>query len=142
MNEPEPTPRVPGLFRIIVAGSRTFTDYERLKAKLNHMVSRIGPETAIIIVSGKAIGADTLGERWAFEHLNALATKRGKHKGHVQNYYPQWEVHGKRAGILRNIEMAMYADALLAFWDGKSPGTKHMIDEAKRRGLKTVVVRF
>ena len=43
-------------------------------------------------------------------------------------FYPGWEFHGKKAGILRNIEMGKYADQLLAFWDSKSRGTKHMID--------------
>jgi hypothetical protein len=47
----------------------------------------------------------------------------------------QWSIYGKGAGYIRNREMAQYADALIAFWDGKSKGTKNMIDEAKKQGL-------
>jgi len=130
-----------GLFRIIVAGTRTFDDYPRLKRVLDSLTRNIRPETAIIILSGKAVGPDTMGERWAQERLRTV-TKGEFHRGHCQNYYPDWKRHGKKAGILRNVEMAQNADALLAIWDGKSPGTKHMIAEATRRGLKIRVVRF
>ena len=53
-----------------------------------------------------------------------------------------WDKYGKRAGYLRNVQMAEYADALLAFWDGESRGTKNMIDEALSRGLKVGVKRY
>ena len=43
------------------------------------------------------------------------------------------DVHGKKAGYLRNVDMAEYADALVAFWDGKSKGTGHMIDIVLKR---------
>jgi len=46
---------------------------------------------------------------------------------------------GKAAGFIRNAEMAEYADALIAFWDGRSKGTKHMIDLAKKHGLKVKI---
>ena len=48
-------------------------------------------------------------------------------------------MYGKRAGVRRNEEMADMADALIAIWDGSSPGTKHMIEVARRRGLKIYV---
>jgi hypothetical protein len=47
---------------------------------------------------------------------------------------------GKSAGYIRNDEMAQYADMLIAFWDGTSKGTKHMIDLANKRGIKVVVI--
>ena len=46
------------------------------------------------------------------------------------------------AGYLRNKQMAEYADALIAFWDGESKGTKHMIDLAKKNGLKVRIVNY
>jgi len=51
----------------------------------------------------------------------------------------QWRENGRRAGYLRNVRMSECADALIALWDGWSPGTKHMIDIAVRKGLLTHV---
>lgn len=53
-----------------------------------------------------------------------------------------WNKYGKSAGYKRNEQMAIYADACLAFWDGKSKGTKHMIGLAKRHNLRLKVVLF
>lgn len=85
----------------------------------------------IEIVSGTANGADKLGEKYANE------------KGYLLKKFPaDWDKYGKSAGFKRNVEMSNYADALIAFWDGKSKGTKHMIDLAKRYELKVKVVIF
>jgi alkanesulfonate monooxygenase SsuD/methylene tetrahydromethanopterin reductase-like flavin-dependent oxidoreductase (luciferase family) len=46
----------------------------------------------------------------------------------VARFPADWDTYGKRAGYLRNEQMAEYADALFAIWDGESKGTKHMID--------------
>lgn len=83
----------------------------------------------VIIVSGHAHGADTLGERFA------------KEQGLTVELHPaKWRALGKGAGMIRNAEMARASDALIAFWDGKSRGTAHMISFAKRRGLEVSVV--
>lgn len=116
------------MFKVIIAGSRTFDDYDMLCRYADHKLSRIawapdlfGP---IEIVSGGARGADSLGERYA------------KDKGYKLTVFrADWDRYGKRAGYLRNVQMAEYADALLAFWDGKSRGTANMIKEATVRGL-------
>jgi hypothetical protein len=68
------------------------------------------------IISGGAIGADKLGEIWAMAYDIPL---------HI--FPADWKTFGKRAGFLRNQEMAKYADALIAVWNGKSKGTAHMI---------------
>lgn len=101
--------------KLIVAGSRDFDNYDRLSDILDTvwLESELYP---LEVVSGGARGADRLGERWADE---AGCT--------VKRFPADWETHGKAAGIMRNIEMAQYADALVAFWDGKSKGTRHMI---------------
>ena len=57
-------------------------------------------------------------------------------------FIPQWDKYGKKAGYLRNVEMAENANALIAFWDGKSKGTKHMIDIATERNLPIRVIRY
>lgn len=85
----------------------------------------------VVIISGYASGADALGERYAQERGSLLET-----------FPADWKVHGKAAGPIRNTKMAEVADALIAFWDGKSRGTKNMIDTATKRGLKVAVVRY
>lgn len=113
------------MFKVIVAGSREFSDYDFLKNKLNHLLKN---KTDICILCGMARGADMLGKRYAEEY--GL---------HIEYYPADWEKDGKSAGYLRNILMAENADALVAFWDGKSKGTKHMIDIAKTKGLEVKI---
>ena len=82
------------------------------------------------VVSGEAIGPDKIGAQW------------GRERGLTVHYYPaEWDKFGKRAGFLRNEEMAAVSDALIAVWDGKSRGTAHMIACATKRGLKVSVHR-
>lgn len=109
--------------KTIIAGSRTANRYEDLL----HAISQCGWNITKVI-SGGAIGADTMGELWADEHKIPL-----------QVFEPDWNKYGKSAGIVRNCEMAKNADALIAIWDGKSKGTKHMISEAEKLGLKVYV---
>lgn len=117
---------------VIVAGSRTFLDYSFLSRKLDHLFSRCTEE--IEFASGRAHGTDRLGERYANEHSLKI---------HLFPVTPaDWEKYGKSAGYRRNKEMAQFADALAAFWDGKSRGTKHMIDLAREYGLRVKVVRI
>lgn len=117
------------MFRIIIAGGRDFNDYGLLVKTMNHLLSNIKDD--ITVVCGKARGADTLGERYA------------KECGFSVQYFPaDWEKHGKVAGYIRNTEMAENADALVAFWDGQSRGTRHMIALAKMQGLKVRVKRY
>lgn len=114
--------------RVIVAGGRDFNNYELLRSKLDYYLSNLDN---ISIVSGGARGADRLGENYAIE------------KGLKLVMFPaNWNEYGKRAGFIRNKEMAEYATHLVAFWDGKSIGTKHMIDLAKEYNLKTKVVLY
>lgn len=117
------------MFRVIIAGGRNFNDYNLLAKTMDHLLSKIKDE--ITVVCGKARGADTLGEQYA------------KERGFSIRYFPaNWERYGKAAGYLRNTEMAQNAEALVAFWDGKSLGTRHMIETAKSRGLNVRVVRY
>lgn len=116
------------VFRVIIAGGRDFNDYGLLERKMDHLLSKISSQ--IIVVCGKARGADTLGEQYA------------KSRNYQIAYYPaDWSM-GKSAGYIRNLEMAENADALVAFWDGKSRGTKHMIDTAHNKNLKIRVIRY
>lgn len=117
------------MFRVIIAGGRDFRDYDLLAKTMNHLLSNVSDE--ITVVCGKARGTDTLGEQYAKEH------------GYPVQYFPaDWNRYGKAAGYLRNTEMAQNADALVAFWDGMSLGTRHMIEIAKAHGLKVRVKRY
>ena len=105
--------------KVIIAGSRSIINYRAVRSA----IERVGIEITEV-VSGTARGVDKLGERWAAE--NNIPIKR---------FPADWNKHDKRAGYLRNVEMAEYADALIAIWDGESKGTKHMIDIAIKNGL-------
>lgn len=116
--------------RVIVAGGRDFNDYELLESTLDELFCHLG-DVDIQIVCGEARGADTLGKRYAQEHNIP-----------VVSFPAQWDRYGKSAGYKRNVEMAGYANMLVAFWDGESKGTKHMIDTAKKFGLASYIVRY
>ena len=116
------------MYKVIIAGGREFSDYEYLRSCADADLAGI---TDIEIVSGGARGADALGERYAQE------------KGHKVALFPaDWEKYGRSAGPRRNRQMAEYADALIAFWDGQSRGTKNMIDTAAAKGLKVSVHKY
>lgn len=119
------------IYKIIIAGGRDFMDYNLLKEKVNKILQEKKVTHKIVIISGCARGADTLGLRYASE--NAFD---------VEEYPADWNKYGKKAGYVRNVEMAENADALIAFWDGKSKGTKHMIDIATERNLPIRVIRY
>lgn len=117
-------------YKVIIAGCRDFDDYELLKEKCDDFLQDEKKED-VIIISGHASGADALGERYAQERGFQLET-----------YPADWKAHGRAAGSIRNARMASVANALIAFWDGKSRGTKNMIETAKNHNLKVVVVRY
>ena len=72
-----------------------------------------------------------------------LGEAYAKLKGYGIKQFPaKWSEKGKSAGYLRNVEMAQYANALIAFWDGKSKGTRHMIEIAKERGLSVRIIQI
>jgi predicted Rossmann fold nucleotide-binding protein DprA/Smf involved in DNA uptake len=107
--------------RVVVAGSRTFTNYKIAKEYIDFCLSDIRKKNEIIIVSGGAKGSDALGERYA------------KQNGfEIEIYLADWDTYGKSAGARRNKKMAEISDYVICFWDGKSKGTKIMIDYAKQ----------
>lgn len=106
--------------KVIIAGSRTFTDYSIVEQAIKDSGFEITQ-----VVSGAAHGVDTLGQHWA------------QRNGKTIKFFPaKWKTHGKAAGPIRNREMAEYAEALIAIWDGESRGTANMIKNAQELGLK------
>lgn len=118
-------------FKVIIAGSRGFSNYKLLREQCNKFLREKRKTSNIIVVSGNARGADTLGEKYAQDEGFTL-----------EIYQAQWKKFGKRAGYRRNEQMAEVADALIAFWDGSSKGTKHMIDIMNEKNLLVRVVEY
>lgn len=118
-------------FKVIIAGSRGFSNYKLLKEKCNEYLREKRKEYNIIIISGGARGADTLGEKYAQDEGFSLEV-----------FSANWNKFGKSAGFRRNEQMAEVADALIAFWDGKSHGTKHMIEIMENKKLLVRVVNY
>lgn len=110
--------------KLAVIGSRGFDDYPTLVKWLDiHKPS--------MIVSGGAIGADSLANKYAQE------------KGlPILIFYPDWNGLGKRAGFARNAKIIETAEEVVAFWDLKSAGTKNSIDIAKRLGKPVYIYGF
>jgi len=115
--------------RLIIAGGRHFMDYNLMKTKLDIILSSVDED--IQIVSGMANGADTLGLRYASEN-----------KLFVKEFYAEWGKHGKKAGPIRNKEMAEYSTHCICFWDGVSRGTENMISLSKEYGLNLRVINY
>jgi len=119
-------------YKVIVAGSRTASGayiYSLLERKLDAILKHKAVTHDIVIVSGKARGADQLGEQYAMSR-----------SFQIESYPAEWDQYGKRAGYIRNEQMAQNADALVALWDGQSRGTKHMIDIAGQHFLPTRII--
>jgi YspA, cpYpsA-related SLOG family len=118
-------------FKLIVAGGRDFDDAEHLSRVLFAMADVEFADYAVSIVSGMARGADALGYQFAKAN-------------HITCYeFPaNWNTYGKGAGPMRNKTMGHFSDGLLAFWDGKSKGTAHMITYMKTLGKPVTVIRY
>ena len=113
--------------RTIIAGSRGVKSVRIIEAALRHC-----GWTPTVVISGTCEDSpDVLGERWA-EQRGIL----------IERYPADWNRFGRRAGMLRNSHMAYVGEALVAIWDGKSPGTKQMIEAARRRKLRVFVWHY
>ncbi len=117
------------VIKLVIAGGRDFNNMQLLKDTLKSAYLDFGAE--IEVVCGMARGADMLGYQWAKE-VGA----------EVHEFKADWDGLGKSAGYRRNEDMAKFGTAVLAFWDGKSKGTKHMIDLAKKHGKPLKVVMY
>lgn len=110
-------------FRLIVAGMRGWADRRAIYSRLD-VILKLRPN--LILVHGACpTGADAIADRWA--------RRRGVK---VERHWAKWNVHGRRAGPLRNEKMAaLGANYCLVFWDGKSRGTGSMYRAARRAGI-------
>ena len=118
------------LSKIIVAGGRTYKNYEFVAENCRKFIADNNvyyPEIVTgtdLIKDNEPYGVDQLSVKFAREH------------GYEYTIFKaEWSTYGSGAGPIRNGEMAVYGDVLLAFWDGNTRGTKNMIDQAKKRGV-------
>lgn len=120
-------------FRVIIAGSRSYDDYNTLTEECDRILSLkvVDADTEIVVVSGHASGADALGERYAQERGFGLET-----------FPADWTKFGRAAGPIRNAQMASVAHALIAFPKAGevNRGTKNMVDLAVRKGLQIRII--
>lgn len=132
-------------YKVVIAGSRSLGDawprpgydkavfkrhFKYLREKMDNILKN-KPKSRIVIMSGTANGADKLGEQYAgLKHLK------------VRRYPAKWDEYGKRAGMIRNEQMAKYCDAVVVFWDGESRGSQHMINIALKLKKPLRVIRF
>jgi hypothetical protein len=117
--------------KVIVAGGRDFTDYDKLSAVIFDYAESVGEDVAVSIVSGMARGADKLAHTFA------------RNEGvQVHEFPADWDTYGKRAGFVRNDQMSVFADALIAFHDGSSRGTANMIQTMRRLGKPVLIINY
>lgn len=100
--------------KVVIAGSREIRNFLEVEAAISNSGFEITE-----VISGGARGVDSLGEEIA-----------SKYNFKMTRFEPDWDTHGKMAGFMRNRDMAEYADAVIAIWDGKSKGTADMISIA------------
>ena len=115
--------------KILVCGSRGYTDNKRVYEVLDTL--RLMYPADLTIISGMARGPDRYAALYAAMNNIPLET-----------YLPDWEQHGKRAGIIRNMRMLTEGKPqnVIAFWDGVSKGTQHMIHAAKRKNITVTII--
>lgn len=108
--------------KLLIIGSRTIDNID---------ISPYIPQDVSLIISGGASGVDTLAERYA-----------DKYKISKLIMYPQYDLYKRGAPLKRNEKMIEVADEVLAFWDGKSKGTKYSIDFATKQGKSINIVNI
>ena len=106
--------------KLLIVGSRSIADFD---------LSEHVPPDVELIISGGAAGADSIAERYADKNKISKLILR-----------PQYENYGRVAPIKRNDVMVDIADAVLVLWDGKSKGTKHTIDYAKKKNKPISII--
>lgn len=119
------------MFKVIIAGGRSFKDYQLLKLECDKILSQKKLTEEIQIVSGGADGADKLGEQYA------------KQRGYiVKRFEAEWGIYDKAAGPIRNKQMADYADAAIIFWNNFSKGAANMILQCQIKNIPYRVIKY
>ncbi len=113
---------------IVICGCRDFYDKKVFTEFADKCLAETASKWEICILSGHCSGVDAMAEEYAAE------------RGFAVKLYPaEWARYGKAAEPKRNMQMAKDASAVIAFWDGRSKGTKNMIDTATKLNKKLFV---
>lgn len=118
-------------YRVIIAGSHSFSNYDLFKKKCEHYLSAKKTSHQITILCGTSFHTEEFIRRYC--HENAI---------YIQPYEADWNRFGQNAGYKSNEIMIKQANALIAFWDGKSKIIENLIYLAKKNGLRTAVVKY
>lgn len=115
--------------KLLIAGSRDFTNQERFLEGLDHLA--LWKQGVSQVISGGATGADALAKEWALAHAIPYRECRA-----------EWHLHGRAAGPIRNKKMAHLCDCAVLFWDGLSRGTENMLSNliAARKNVYVVAI--
>lgn len=113
---------------LAIIGSRQYDDFEYFTAKVKKYIAKIGLPIAEI-VSGGAAGPDDMAEDFSIDQGYSFRA-----------FEADWDKHGNIAGFLRNDEIVDVCSDVIAFWDGKSKGTKDTIDKALRKRKNVLIV--
>ena len=113
--------------KMAIVGSRNTgtVDFSLVMDELRQRIKN--PITEVI--SGGAKGYDTMAAAWAI--LRGIA---------VTELRPDYQKHGRAATFIRNRAIVDSADIVVAFWDGKSRGTKYTIDYAEKKRKDIIIV--
>lgn len=105
---------------LAVVGSRNACDYATFETKLKKHIALLEAQGYVIslIVSGEAPGIDSMA-------IDFCAWNKYDYRGIPAD----WDGNGKAAGFIRNSEIVLAANVVIAFWDKQSPGTKDTIDK-------------
>jgi len=116
-------------FRVTVGGCRDYSDYVFFCRNMDICLSRISSQKEIVIISGHSSGVDSMAERYAEDN------------GFELEIYPaEWKKYGRAAGPKRNKIMVERSDAVIAFWDNSSSGTKNLINCAEKCGKPVMII--
>lgn len=130
--------------KIVICGGRKFDDFKLFKLELDEILEG---KSGVVLISGGADGADNMAKnyarRYGYEFQEVLADwENVTVPGAIVKTKKDGTQYNKRAGIDRNLKLLAMADMIVAFWDGRSKGTGHMVQESKRRNIPLVVVDY
>ena len=133
------------MLKVLIAGGRDFNDYKLLREKCNEILKDVKDD--IIIISGKANGADTLGEDYAKERKYKIDDHPAKWDDLEAipckiKYNSYGKPYNALAGFNRNRDMVEVADLVICFWDSKSKGTKDTINLTKKKNKRLEIVNY
>jgi hypothetical protein len=115
--------------KIAVVGSRNFSDYSFFAEKLESIISNL--ENVEFVSGGCPSGGDALITQYCKENNFKLT-----------EHLPEWELHGKKAGFLRNQLIVDDCTHLIAYWNMESKGTKSSIDMAKKQNKPIRIIKI